>query len=496
MEKILVIEDDSILRENIAEFLREENFEVITAVNGKIGLDSALNEFPDLILCDVGMPEMDGYEVYKNILKDPSASLIPFIFLTSRVEKDDVRLGMGMGVDDYISKPFNFDELLNSIRARIDRKEKVIKANEEKFRALTESSLTGVFMMNGDTFDYTNEKFSRITGYTKQQLLIMGFKDLLLQEDSEKALHEIDSCMKSADQSSVIEFRIKSKTNKIRYVEMFCRAALLKNELFLIGNILDITERKKALDQIILAKEEAELANRAKGEFFANVSYELRTPLTSIIGMSELLLDAETNNEKRENIDFIISSANDLLMFMNDIIDISVIESGRYELHFDMFSLHHAIDNALKILDQKAKVKNLELIVNIHSECNLSLYGDEIKVRQIIYNIVGNAVKFTEHGIIHFKVEPLPSHDEKKCFIFTVKDTGIGIAPDKQEIIFNAFQQADNSTTRKYGGTGLGLTISKKLIELMGGKIWMQSTLRKGSTFYFILCFDDKIKKV
>lgn len=487
MKKILIIEDDKILRENTAEFLHEEGFEVFTASDGRLGIDSVFQNFPDLILCDISMPDIDGYEVYRQLQADAAASLIPFIFLTARVEKDDIRLGMGMGVDDYITKPFNIDELLNSVNARIDRQEKHIRANEEKYRALIESSLTGVFMMHENKFEYINDKFSMITGYAHDELMNIGFADLAVPEEKEKVLYDKDFCNEYANNTCIKEFRIIHKNGEILFIDLFARISLVHNKKFLIGNILDITERKKSLEQIINAKEEAEIANRAKSEFLANVSHEIRTPLNGIIGMADILKEMEVNSEKKEYVDVIVSSANDLLKIINDILDISVLESGKLVLTKKALNFKESMNNIAKIMHQKALLKNLNFNFSMDDNCPDIVIGDESKIRQIIYNLVGNAIKFTEKGHVDLKVSCKPYEFQKQIISFSVKDTGPGIPAGKHDKIFDAFIQVDGSTTRKFGGTGLGLTIAKKLIEMMSGKIWFESKADQGSTFYFTI---------
>jgi PAS domain S-box-containing protein len=491
MKKILIIEDDKILMANTADFLREEDFEVYTDSNGLSGLETALSVFPDLILCDISMPLMDGYQVYKELQKNSMASLIPFIFITAKSENSEMRLGMSMGADDYIIKPYSFEELLQSVNVRIERQEKLIKANEEKYRALTESSLTGVFMINeNDKFDYTNEKFSLITGYSADELVNMGFNDLVLKDDQVEEVFDIKEYMKSISTSCTVEFRILSKKEERRHIELFGKINLIKNKKYFIGNIVDVTAKSIAFEQVLKAKEEAEIANRAKSEFLANISHEIRTPLNAIIGISELMKEDEKDIEALENIETILSSASDLLSIINDVLDISVIESGNFEFKFNTFSLRKVIESSIELTELKAKEKGLGLSLIIDDSCCDQLYGDETKLRQIIFNLVSNAVKFTIKGHVFLKVTSEKEENVKTTILFMVEDTGIGIPVEKHDLIFNAFQQADGSTTRAQGGTGLGLTISKRLVELMGGSIWLRSEPGKGSTFCFRISFE------
>jgi two-component system sensor histidine kinase/response regulator len=256
----------------------------------------------------------------------------------------------------------------------------------------------------------------------------------------------------------------------------------------IIGIGRNVTIRKQIEAALIKARTEAEAANRTKSEFLANMSHEIRTPLNGVIGMTELALDTSLSDEQREYLETVQFSAGTLLNVINDILDFSKIEAGKIDIEMADFDLRECVETTVKTLVHLAEAKGLELLCDIGHEVPVTVRGDSTRLSQMILNLVGNAIKFTLEGQVAVTVEAEPNPGQAALLHFTVSDTGIGIPKEKLGSIFDSFTQADTSTTREFGGTGLGLTITSRLASLMGGKIWVESEPGKGSEFHFTAC--------
>jgi PAS domain S-box-containing protein len=336
-------------------------------------------------------------------------------------------------------------------------------------------------------FRRLNPAWERILGWTVENLTSHPFLDFIHPDDQSATLDEMEKL--TAGNHSTIAFENRYRTKGGDYRWLMWTAAPFSSEQLIYATARDVTERRQLEQQLRDLREAAEAASAAKSEFLARMSHEIRTPMNAIIGMADLLWDSQLSPEQREYVRIFRRAGNNLLDLINDILDLSKIEAGGMEIANAEFDLSDVIERSLEITAVQAHEKGLELVSQVAPDVPLDLIGDPLRLRQVMLNLLGNAVKFTERGEVVLRVECLGKSPAANRLVFVVSDTGIGIPREKQSLIFENFAQADTTTTRTHGGTGLGLAISKKLVGLMGGSLTVESEPGHGSTFRFALDF-------
>jgi len=442
-----------------------------------------------IALVDVQMPEMDGFEFASMLKSNPRTKDILIIFVTAiSTESKYAVQGFGAGGIDYLYKPL--DPYITSAKVdsfiRMSRNQLEIKKKNdelENYALVVRNSADIICSVDAHTFRIKsiNPAVEKIMQYKPEEVKGKSIIDLSFEPDRQALRKKLEEIIKDNLAFAVFEGKFETFDKRVIWVE--CRAAYRNKVIFI--NISDISPQKSYLEQLIKSKELAEYGRKVKETFLANMSHELRTPVDGIIGLTGLLKNTLLDSQQMGMIDLLNVSSQSLLGVINDVLDISKIEAGKFSIVRTSCNLREILTSTMDLLKYKADEKNIELMLEIAPGVPGYVMVDSLRLNQIMMNLIGNAIKFTDVGYVRLLVSAEKEHDNKAKIKFSVEDTGIGIPTSRLNKIFDSFEQAEDDTTIKYGGTGLGLTIVKKLIELKGGELTVSSKIGKGSVFTF-----------
>ncbi len=497
--KILSIDDDEIDSMALKRSISQSGIiaDVESAYSAKEGLEKILSSQYNLIFLDYMMPDANGISFLKK-LRDNGVDT-PVIFITSHGDEKIASQAILGGASDYIPKTLlTPDGISQSIRNAMklyeslvqrSKSEQELKINAERLSEAQKLAKIGSWEINltdEEDFYYSEELLNILEVDKKETLFFDYFKSCIQPEDISIFKKNINK-VKSSNSEVQFVHRITAKRGTIKYVKEYlkCLKDENNNPLKILGTIQDITEQREIELELIQAKDLAEQSVRIKEQFLANMSHEIRTPMNGIIGFANILEDTKLDSKQKQSVNSIKVAGENLMVIINDILDFSKIEANKMTFEAVNFSLSNAVHSVVELLELTAKEKKIKLLCKIDSNINNFLIGDPTRLSQILINLVGNAIKFTEKGYVEILVSQVNETESETILEFSVIDTGIGIASNKLHSIFESFNQASNETTRKYGGTGLGLTITKKLIDLQGGNLKVKSELLKGSEFSF-----------
>jgi len=502
--KVLIIDDDRIDAMSIKRSLlqSENNLQVSCAETAHEGISLLQQDDFKCVFCDFNLPDLDGLSLIKLIREN--GFYIPVVIVTSYGDEKIAAEAIRAGACDYIPKSLiSPDGLSMSLRNALKHYENDLhKKDIEKALQLSEARLKeaqklahfGSFEISFNSRDFImSEEAMKITGLKASEANFFNMMRKILPDDFNMVKEVIDNVI-SSRKSESIDFRIKTnRGQKYLNARFYVDKDTKGNPIRLLATLQDISERKLIESELRKAKEVAEESLKMRERFLANISHEIRTPMNGIIGLTNLLLEMVSDNEQIEYLKAIRSSGDNLLVIINDLLDLSKIQSGKIKFEKLTFELKDHLDTTLRMLRIKAEEKNINLEFEYNEQIPERISGDKYRLNQIIVNLIGNAIKFTDKGDVKLHVDLIQETKDKVYIQFDITDSGIGIAKDKLDYVFESFTQANLDTERKYGGTGLGLSICKQLVELQGGKIWVNSELGIGSTFSFTIAYNKVI---
>ncbi|MBF0399363.1 MAG: PAS domain S-box protein [Magnetococcales bacterium] len=431
---------------------------------------------------------LHGHSVAEASLVAKDGTVMPHYFVGRRIELDGFPYLIGMGLD--ISARKQMENALREAKGRAEVTALDLKEREEHLGSILDTALDAIISIDatGHILEF-NKAAERIFGFKRAEVLGLNISETIIPiEQRESHRRGMARYLATGEQRVInqrIELEAVEKGGRRIPVELAITAIDRASSTVFTAFLRDISERKQAEKTIREAKEAAEAAAKAKGEFLAVMSHEIRTPMNVVLGMSDVLLETKLDAEQHRIVQTMQRSGKALMGVISDVLDFSRIESGQFTVSELPFSPLHVVEETARLMRMVAEEKGLSLSAELVPALPEMVLGDDGRLRQVLINLIGNAIKFTQLGQVTVRLAPYP--EEPNSLLFSVNDTGIGIAPEHINRIFEQFTQADSGITRRYGGTGLGLAISQRLVSLMGGRLWVESQLGKGSTFFFTL---------
>ncbi|MFV5692717.1 response regulator [Flavobacterium sp. LT1R49] len=508
--KILIIDDDKVDSITIIRSISHSGIiaDVESAFSAKEGIEKIKSFHYDLIFLDYLMPDSDGISFLKK-LRDIGIET-PVIFVTSQGDEKIASQAILGGASDYIPKTLlTPDGISQSIRNAIKlhdslelrkKTELALNINANRLYEAQKLAKIGSWEINlNDGGVFFSEEIFNIFEIDKNTIpSIALIKSCLINSDDIELFESNLKYVKNSNSEVQFSHSILCENGTIKYINEFIKCLNDEHNVpfKILGTIQDISEQKRIEKELIKAKDIAEQSVKIKEQFLTNMSHEIRTPMNGIIGFARILEGTNLDSDQKQSVEAIKRASKNLLVIINDILDFSKIDADKMTFEDVNFSLSKNINSVIELLSPISKEKKIKLLCEIDSGINDFLIGDPTRLSQILINLVGNALKFTEKGYVELVVSQ-ENESEFDTFIrFTIIDTGIGIPENKIDSIFESFNQASNETTRKFGGTGLGLTITRKLIELQGGMLTVESEVAKGSEFSFLLQYKKAQKGI
>ena len=490
---VLLVDDDAGKRLALRAILAPLGCAIVEADSGQAALRSLMTQDFAVILLDVRMPDMDGFETAALMRLRRQSEMTPIIFITAYASEELVETDRyAEGAVDFMFAPVQPDELRAKVsvfanlfvRARelADRAAEV-QASADHLRILTDAAPIGIFETDASNrYVYTNPRWSEITGVSSEEAAGRFWRTLIGSEVGNDAGpvrdgHEVSGRYELSRPGGVRILLVTAKAVR-------GPAGSISGW---VGTLADVTAEAGAEVAMSDARDEATHASRLKSDFLANMSHEIRTPMNGVIGMTDLLLETDLDGRQRDYAQTLRNSGEALLTIIDDILDFSKIEAGKLDVEAVAFSPRVVLGEVVDLLAGSAQAKGLELLAAVGEGVPGVVVGDPGRARQVLTNLIGNAIKFTHHGEVVVRMQPGPVAGDRTLLRFSITDTGDGIADHDIDAIFSPFVQADTSTSRRYGGTGLGLTISCQLVTLMGGACGVASELGVGSEFWFTI---------